>query len=79
MAWPCDVMQGPATARHRISAISCPTPFLGVLNKVESARGSGEVALKLGLGDGRNAHLSLTSSFTPELSWRACFIMSYSR
>lgn len=27
-------------------------------------------------GDGSCTHLSFTSSFTPELSWRAWFIMS---
>lgn len=29
-----------------------------------------------GFGDGSRAHLSFTSSFTPELSWRAWLIMS---
>ena len=31
------------------------------------------------LGGTSGAHLSFTSSFTPELAWRAWFIMSYSR
>ena len=30
-------------------------------------------------GGTRGAHLSFTSSFTPELAWRAWFIMSYTR
>lgn len=32
-----------------------------------------------GLGSKHGAHLSFTSSFTPELAWRAWFIMSYTQ
>lgn len=31
------------------------------------------------LGGRREAHLSFTSNFTPELAWRAWFIMSYAQ
>lgn len=56
-----------------------PRPFSGQLNSQggRTPHGPEEAALNWGSGDGSGTYLSLTSSFTPELSWRAWFIMSY--